>query len=178
MPTPERSTDATFWGMPLWLAVAVSVLIIFGRGQAYYWIGRGLGPRLYTSRLGRRIGEERLRRVERLVRTRGWVAVLGSHWVAGLRHAIPVSAGVVRMSYGWYLVATALGALLWTPPWVVGGYAVVWGWLRVAARSPMIAAALALAAVALVAALVTVRARRRRRQPVPTAGRSSAPGPG
>jgi membrane-associated protein len=176
MLAPARSADATFWGMPLWLAVSVSVLIIFGRGQAYYWIGRGLGPRLYTSRLGRRIGEERLRRVERLVRTRGWVAVLGSHWVAGIRHAIPVSAGVVRMSYAWYLLATALGALLWTPPWVVGGYAVVWGWLQVAARSPVIAAALAVAAAALIAALVTVRTRRRR--PASTAGRSSTPGPG
>lgn len=164
--------EATFWGMPLWLAVIVSVLIIFGRGQAYYWIGRALGARLYTSRLGRRIGEERLRRVERLVRTRGWLAVLGSHWVAGFRHAIPISAGMVRMSYGWYLLATSLGALIWTPPWVVGGYAVVWGWLRVAARSP--AAAAALAVVAVVGTVIAVRVRRGRRRAGPPANDTAA----
>lgn len=176
---PETGT--TFWGMPLWLAVVVAVLIIFGRGQAYYWIGRGLGPRLASSRLGRRIGADRLRRVERLVRTRGWVAVLGSHWVAGLRHAIPVTAGVVRMSYPWFVLATALGAVLWTPPWIVGGYAIVWGWLRVAARSPLAAAALAVAAALLVAGLLAARTRRRRAVRAgppghPRGGRDDPPG--
>lgn len=158
--------DATFWGMPLWLAVAVAVLIIFGRGQAYYWIGWRLGGRLYSSRLGVRIGAERIRRVEDLVRRRGAIAVLGSHWVAGIRHAIPVCAGMVRMSYPWFVAATALGALLWTPPWVVGGYAIVWGWLRVAAISPPVAAAvLGGVSVAAVIAIVVIR-RRRGRSPV------------
>ncbi|MBX6769289.1 MAG: VTT domain-containing protein, partial [Actinomadura rubrobrunea] len=117
-------------GMPLWAAVVASVLIIFARGQAYYWIGRGVGPRVYASRAGRRIGERRLRRVERLVARRGAVAVFAAHWVAGFRHAIPVCAGVTRMPIPRYLLASALGSLLWTPPWVVGGYAVVWGWLK------------------------------------------------
>lgn len=155
----------TFWGMPLWLGAAVAVLIIFVRGQVYYWIGRTVGPRVYTSRIGRRIGESRLRRVEAVVARRGALAVFAAHWVAGLRHAIPVSAGVVRMPLPRYLAASALGSALWTPPWVVGGYAVVWGWLEVFGRSPAAAAALVAAVAALVAGLVAYR--RRRRAPAP-----------
>ncbi|GAA2459382.1 hypothetical protein GCM10010191_94520 [Actinomadura vinacea] len=151
----------TFWGMPLWLGLLVAVLIIFVRGQVYYWIGRGLGERIYTSRAGRRIGAERLRKVERLVARRGAVAVFGAHWVAGLRHAIPICAGAMRMPLPRYLAASALGSLLWTPPWVVGGYAVVWGWLEIFGRSPGAAAALVAALGALIAGLVVVRRRRR-----------------
>jgi membrane protein DedA with SNARE-associated domain len=151
----------TFWGMPLWLGVLVAVLIIFVRGQVYYWIGRALGERIYTSRLGRRIGEGRLRRVERLVARRGALAVFGAHWVAGLRHAIPVCAGAMRMPLPRYLAASALGSLLWTPPWVVGGYAVVWGWLEIFGRSPVAVAALVAAVCALVGAFVVLRRRRR-----------------
>ncbi|RJL32666.1 DedA family protein [Bailinhaonella thermotolerans] len=150
----------TFWGMPLWLGLIVAVLIIFGRGQAYYWAGRGLGLKLYASRLGRRIGEERIRKVEDIVRKRGAVAVFGAHWVAGFRHAIPVCAGVIRMSYPWYLLGSALGSLIWTPPWVVGGYAVVWGWLKLLAESPAAAAATVLLLAALITGLVLWRRRR------------------
>ncbi|MFF5262705.1 DedA family protein [Actinomadura viridis] len=151
----------TFWGMPLWLGVAAAVLIIFVRGQVYYWIGRGLGERLYTSRPVRRIGVERVRKVEGLVARRGAVAVFGAHWVAGLRHAIPICAGAARMPLPRYVAASALGSALWTPPWVVGGYAVVWGWLEVFGRSPVAAGALAAAVVAVIAALVLLRRRRR-----------------
>ncbi|MEU6034737.1 DedA family protein [Actinomadura sp. NPDC047616] len=152
----------SFLGMPLWLAVIASVLIIFVRGQAYYWIGRGVGPRVYASRVGRRVGEHHLRRVEGLVSRRGALAVFAAHWVAGLRHAIPICAGVTRMPMPRYLVASALGSLLWTPPWVVGGYAVVWGWLEVFGRSPLAAAGLAAVLAVAVGALVAVRRRRRR----------------
>jgi membrane-associated protein len=155
----------TFWGMPLWLGVVAAVLIIFVRGVVYYWVGRVLGQRIYTSRAGRRIGEHRLRRVESLVAQRGALAVFAAHWVAGLRHAIPVSAGAMRMPQPRYLAAAALGALLWTPPWVVGGYAVVWGWLKIFGSSPPAVAALVAAAIAVMAALIAVRRRRPGRRP-------------
>ncbi|WP_018657812.1 DedA family protein [Actinomadura flavalba] len=154
-----------FLGMPVWLVVVLAVLVIVVRGQVYYWIGRGTGPRVYASRLGRRVGADRLRRVEGVVARRGVLAVVGAHWVAGLRHAIPVCAGVARMPFGRYTFATVVGAALWTPPWIVGGYAVVWGWLRVFGRSPLAVAGLAAAVVAALA-LVLVLRRRRTRAPV------------
>jgi membrane protein DedA with SNARE-associated domain len=66
------------------------------------------------------------------------------------------------VSYPWYVVASALGCLTWAPLWWFGGTAIVWGWLQLAAASPLTAAAVAVVAVAAVAALVVRRRRRRR----------------
>ncbi|WP_327084898.1 VTT domain-containing protein [Nonomuraea sp. NBC_01738] len=148
---------ALLGGMPFWLVVAVAAAIIFARGQAYYWAGRGAGTKLYTSKLGRRIGEHRLRKVEAFVRRRGAVAVFGAHWVAGFRHAIPVCAGIIRMPYAGYLVASALGSVLWILMLAVGGYTVVWGWLSVAARSPVLAGVIVAAFAAGIIVLVRLR---------------------
>ncbi|WP_067825729.1 DedA family protein [Actinomadura kijaniata] len=169
-----------FRGLPLWLGVSVAVAIIFVRGMVYYWIGRAVGPRIYTSKLGRRIGEGRLRRVEAMVARRGVLAIVGAHWVAGIRHAIPICAGVTRMPLPRFMLGSVIGAALWTPPWIVGGYAVVWGWLKVFRESPPAAAALVVAVAALVTGLVVLRRRRRGGAPEETVaqdqpGSSSTP---
>lgn len=156
-------TASSVLGMPLWLWAAVCVLIMFGVFQVYYWVGHKLGERLYESRVGQKIGQHRILKVENLVRRRGAIAVFGCFWVPVLRHTLPWCAGVIRMSYPWFLVASAFGALLWTPPWVVGGYAVIWAWLRLAAQSPVLAVLVLLVAVPAAWALITWRRRRRRR---------------
>jgi membrane protein DedA with SNARE-associated domain len=156
-------TASSVLGMPLWLWALVCVLIMFVLFQFYYWVGRRLGERLYESGLGRRIGRHRIDKVEALVRRRGAVAVFSCFWVPVLRHVLPPCAGVIRISYPWFVVASALGALLWTPPWVVGGYAVIWAWLQLAARSPLLAVLVLVVAAPAVAALLVVRRRRRRR---------------
>lgn len=162
------------FGLPLWAALVAAILIIFVRGQAYYWIGRGLGAKVYTSRLGRRVGEERLRKVEALVARRGALAVFAAHWVAGLRHAIPICAGAMRMPLPRYLIATVLGSMLWTSMVMLGGYALIWGWLEIAARSPLIAAAVGVAALALLVAYLAYRRRRAPSHPAETPDRDGA----
>ncbi|MEV5408689.1 VTT domain-containing protein [Thermopolyspora sp. NPDC052614] len=169
-------TASSVLGMPLWLWALVCVLIMFVLFQFYYWLGRKLGERLYESRLGRKIGRHRILKVENLVRRRGAVAVFGCFWVPVLRHTLPSCAGVIRISYPWYVVASALGALLWTPPWVVGGYAVIWAWLQVAARSPVLAVIALAVAVPAVVALFAWRRRRRRAAPEPVQSETTSAG--
>jgi membrane-associated protein len=146
--------------MPLWLWVLIGGIALFGAFQAYYWIGRTLGPRLYASRVGRRINQEAIRTVERAVSRWGALAVYGCFWVPGLRHTLPWVAGVLRISYPWYTVASALGCLTWVPVTSFGLYSVIWGWLKLAARSPLLAGAVVVAALAVVAGLVRWRRRR------------------
>lgn len=88
----------------------------------------------------------------------GALAVYGCFWVPMLRHTLPWVAGALRVSYPWYVVASALGCLTWAPLWWFG----LWGWLQLAARSPVTAAVVAVVAVAGMA-LLMVRRRRRRR---------------
>lgn len=164
-------TAASVFGLPLWLVVAAGAVALFGAFQAYYWIGRRLGDALYRSRVGRRIGRERIERVEGVVRRWGALAVYGCFWVPGLRHTLPWVAGALRVDYRWYLVASALGCLTWVPVTSFGLYSLLWAWLSLAARSPALAAAAVLAA-AVVVALLLRRRRNRPGAPAPEAVRS------
>lgn len=159
-------TSASLFGMPLWLVVAVGAVALFGAFQIYYWVGHVLGDALYRSRLGRKIGQERILKVENIVRRWGALAVYGCFWVPGLRHALPWVAGVLRINYRWYLVASVLGCLTWVPITAFGLYSIIWAWLMLAARSP----ATALALTAIIAAAVTgMITWRRRSRDVPAA---------
>jgi len=143
--------------MPLWLWVIVGGVALFGAFQAYYWIGHFLGSKLYTSRLGTKIGQQNIARVEAVVSKWGALAVYACFWVPGLRHTLPWVAGVLRISYPWYVVASALGCLTWVPVTSFGLYSVIWGWLRLAGESPLLAGLVALVVIALLAGFVRRR---------------------
>ncbi|WP_433242965.1 DedA family protein [Streptosporangium sp. CA-135522] len=153
--------SASVLGMPLWLWVLLGGIALFGVFQVYYWIGYKLGPRIYASRLGRKIGQANILKVENAVRKWGALAVYACFWVPGLRHTLPWVAGVLRISYPWYAAASALGCLTWVPVTSFGLYSVIWGWLKLAAESPLLAGTVAV--VALVVIVTVVRWRRRRR---------------
>ncbi|AQZ69385.1 similar to Uncharacterized membrane-associated protein [[Actinomadura] parvosata subsp. kistnae] len=155
-------TEPYWLNLPYWLVGAILILALFGAFQVYYWVGRRLGERLYDSRVGVRFGRERIQKVERVVERWGALAVYGCFWVPMLRHTLPWVAGALRVSYPWYVVASALGCLTWAPLWWFGGTAAVFGWLELARRSPATAAVVAVAVVALVAWLVIRRRKRRR----------------
>jgi membrane protein DedA with SNARE-associated domain len=152
-----------FWlGLPYWLVGAILILALFGAFQVYYWVGRKLGERLYDSRIGVKLGRERIAKIEHVVERWGALAVYGCFWVPMLRHTLPWVAGALRVSYPWYVVASALGCLTWAPIWWFGATAIVWGWLELAAQSPATAAVVAVLAVAGVSWLVVRRRRKRR----------------
>ncbi|MFC4008158.1 DedA family protein [Nonomuraea purpurea] len=152
-----------FWlGLPYWLVGAILILALFAAFQVYYWVGRRLGQRLYDSRVGVRLGRARIAKIEHVVEKWGALAVYGCFWVPMLRHTLPWVAGALRVSYPWYVVASALGCLTWAPLWWFGLTAIVWGWLELAARSPITAAVVAVAAVAAVSWFLVWRRRRKR----------------
>ncbi|PZG19851.1 hypothetical protein C1I98_37785 [Spongiactinospora gelatinilytica] len=159
IPSP---TQASLFGLPLWLVTLIGGVALFGAFQVYYWVGRRLGEKLYESRVGARLGRGRIQKVEKVVARWGALAVYACFWVPMLRHTLPWVAGVLRVSYPWYVVASALGCLTWVPVTMFGLYTVIWGWLALAARSPLAAAGAAAALAAVIAAVVLVRRRRRR----------------
>ncbi|WP_084958979.1 DedA family protein [Thermoactinospora rubra] len=158
IPDPTR---AYWFGLPFWLWVLLGAIALFGAFQAYYWIGYKLGEKLYESRLGKRLPREQIRKVERVVEKWGALAVYACFWVPVLRHTLPWVAGVLRVSYPWYVVASALGCLTWVPVTSFALYGVIWGWLQLAAHSPVIAGIVAVVAVTVVVGVVSWRRRRK-----------------
>ena len=145
------------------LLVAV-VAVILGDSIGYE-LGRRGGPRLRTSRLGRRVGEDRWARGEQFLTRRGGPAVLLGRWVGVLRALVPALAGMARMPYRQFLAWNALGGSLFAGTVVLAGYTAGSQYARVAhllggAGLLLLAG---LTAVALIAA--AVRARRTRNHP-------------
>jgi len=88
-----------------------------------YLIGR-LAGRALVLRFGSYIGvtDERLAKVEELFRRRGAAIVVTARFVVVLRQLNGIVAGIVEMPWPKFLLANAVGGLLWTLAWGLGAY--------------------------------------------------------
>ncbi len=179
--TVDLTTTSWMNEWPFWLVVIVLYLSVMGRSHGTYWLGRAAaaGARLETER---RIGPRRWlalldkiearssspqgRRATRLVHRWGPVGVAATYPVVGLTTAVLAAAGLVRMPYLRFTVASLFGSALWTAIWSTVGFGALWA----VTRSWWSAAALLVALVA-AGAVVLVRRRSRAQDLV---GRSTA----
>lgn len=98
------------WSVPLFFTAVLANLIGQSGG---YWLGRGLGPRLRTSRLGRRLGDRRWRSAEAVLNGSGGRALITTRFVAGVHAIVPAVVGTLRMPFRRFLLLAAVGASLW-----------------------------------------------------------------
>lgn len=106
--------------LPIMIATAL-VAAIAGDSVGYE-LGRRFGPRLRDSRVGLWVGEDRWAKAEASIERRGGPAVLVGRWVGLLRALVPGVAGMTRMPYRTFLLWNVLGAAIWAPAVVIGGY--------------------------------------------------------
>jgi membrane protein DedA with SNARE-associated domain len=148
-----------------WIAllpmVAVAVVSAALGDSIGYEVGRRIGPRLRSSRLGRRVGDDRWRRADEFLRRYGGRAVLLGRFTAGLRALMPGMAGMAAMPYvRTFLPWNAAGALIWGAGCVLLGYAFAASLATLA--NVLTYVPLVLLAVAV--AIVVLRIRKKRRQ--------------
>jgi membrane protein DedA with SNARE-associated domain/membrane-associated phospholipid phosphatase len=105
--------------LPVMLACGVGGAV--AGDSASYWIGRKAGPRLMSSRLGRRVGPERWERSRKFVRRRGGSAVLIGRFVGVLRALVPAIAGSAGVPYRTFLPYSVAGGALWVGTFIVLG---------------------------------------------------------
>lgn len=106
--------------------IVVLVLAIAGAilgDSVGYVVGRRYGERIQSTRLGRKVGQERWEKAEDFLRRRGPVAVFVGRFTALLRAMVPGAAGMARMHYRRFLVYNVLGGLVWASACVLGGWA-------------------------------------------------------
>ncbi|MGY4768730.1 DedA family protein [Kribbella sp. CWNU-51] len=107
----------------LWPMVAVAIGSAALGDSVGYEVGRRLGPRLRSSRLGLRVGDDRWRRTDDFLRRHGGRAVLLGRFTAGLRALTPGMAGMARMPYlRTFLPWNVAGAIVWGAGCVLLGY--------------------------------------------------------
>jgi membrane protein DedA with SNARE-associated domain len=104
------------------LLIAVLIGSLIGETIGF-GIGHFFGPKIRTSRLGQKIGEENWIKAERLVARRGGIAVFISRFLPILHSVVPAVAGATKMRYRTFISYTFFACLIWASMYVGVGSA-------------------------------------------------------
>jgi membrane protein DedA with SNARE-associated domain len=86
-----------------------------------YAIGRAIGPRLRTTWLGRRLGEQRWTRVESYLADAGAAMLVPLRFVSFVHVIGPLVAGTVRMPWRRFAIWSGLASLAWATTYTTAG---------------------------------------------------------
>lgn len=106
--------------------VALVLVVIAGAvaGESIgFALGRFFGPKIMTSRLGRKIGRDHWMRAENYLDRRGGIAVFVSRFLPILHSLIPLTVGMSTMSYRKFLAWTLPACLIWSVSYASVGWA-------------------------------------------------------
>ncbi|NJC71122.1 glycosyltransferase [Planosporangium thailandense] len=108
--------------LSLWLALVTTTAGALAGDSLGYWEGRLWGRRLREGWLARRVGTQRWRRAEAMIRQGGGTAVTAGRWVAFVRTLVPRLACAAGVGYARFLFFNAVGVAVWVPGTVLAGY--------------------------------------------------------
>ena len=136
---------------------------LIGSSFLYALARSGGRPLVLRMRSVLRMTEEDLDRAERrFERHSGWIVVLG-RMVPGIRSAVSVPPGLLRMPFGRYLALTFAGSLVWNAALILAGQQLGSRWSEVGDFVGPIAHWVLIAVIPLVVVFFLVRRRRRAR---------------
>ncbi len=101
-------------------AAAMSAGAIVG-DSTNYWIGRYVGPRVFTSASSRWLNRDHLLKAEAFYEKHGGKTVILCRFIAVIRTFAPFVAGVGKMHYPRFATFSVAGTLLWVPLFVMAG---------------------------------------------------------
>ncbi len=90
--------------------------------NANYWIGRYVGPRVFTHERSRLLNPEHLARTQRFYDKYGAKTVFLARFVPIVRTFAPFVAGIGRMRYGRFLFYSFSGSVAWVGSLTYAGY--------------------------------------------------------
>ena len=108
---------------PAWV-VASTIASATAGASVLYWISRFLGGRV-VSRFGRflRLKPSHFERAERWFERYGALAIIIGRLIPGLRIAVAVAAGVVKVKFWKFAVYTGVSAAIWAGAYMGIGWA-------------------------------------------------------
>jgi membrane-associated protein len=109
----------------MWTAVGVMTAGAILGDSTNYWIGRYVGPRVFSSDKSRLLNKKHLLKAEAFYERHGGKTIILCRFLAVIRTFAPFVAGVGRMSYPRFLGFSVLGTLLWVPVFVILGRTLV-----------------------------------------------------
>ena len=104
-----------------WLLLILSVAAVLG-DTINYWVGRRLGPKVFSREDARFFKKEYLDRTHAFYEKHGGKTIIIARFVPIIRSFAPFVAGVGRMSYGRFLSFNVIGGIGWVLLLTGAGY--------------------------------------------------------
>ncbi|MBF0464629.1 MAG: DedA family protein [Nitrospirae bacterium] len=106
---------------PIKLAGTLFLAAIIG-DNTNYWIGRFLGPKVFSKEDSIILNKRHLERTQKFYEKYGTKTIVIARFVPIIRTFAPFVAGIGKMRYSKFISFSLLGGLLWISLFISGGY--------------------------------------------------------
>ena len=113
---------AAIGAMQVEYAIPLLICAALTGDNTNYWIGRKIGPKVFSQEKSRFFNKEHLNRTNRFYDRHGRITVILARFLPIIRTFAPFVAGIGRMAYQTFLLFSIIGALLWVNLFVLIGY--------------------------------------------------------
>ena len=115
-------TVAASGAMDVQFLVILLMLAAFSGDNTNYWIGRYLGPKIFTRTDSRILNRKHLEKTNRFYEKHGGKTIIFARFLPIFRTYVPFVAGIGRMVYTRFMTYSALGSFFWINSFIFGGY--------------------------------------------------------
>jgi membrane-associated protein len=87
-----------------------------------YWIGKSIGPKIFSSESSRWLNREHLQRTHEFYEKYGGKTIIIARFMPIIRTFAPFVAGIGAMSYGKFILYNIIGGIVWIASFLYAGY--------------------------------------------------------
>ena len=102
--------------------IPLLITAVFTGDNTNYWIGRKVGPKVFSQERSRLFNKEYLDRTHRFYERHGKVTIILARFFPIIRTFAPFVAGIGRMTYQLFLLFSVIGAFVWVTLFVLVGF--------------------------------------------------------
>ncbi|WP_194817718.1 DedA family protein [Nocardia sp. XZ_19_385] len=106
----------------IWVLLPATILVAFLGDQCGYWIGRGIGPKIFHKEDTRFFKKHYITDTHDFFEKHGPKTIILARFVPIVRTFMPVLAGVSQMTYRKFVAFDIVGAILWGGGVTIIGY--------------------------------------------------------
>ncbi len=104
------------------LAIPLLMIAVFAGDNTNYWIGRKVGPKVFSREKSKLFNREYLDRTHTFYERHGKITIILARFLPIIRTFAPFVAGIGRMTYRIFILFSITGALLWVNLFIFVGY--------------------------------------------------------
>jgi Uncharacterized membrane-associated protein len=106
----------------IWVVSIVLMLAAILGNTANYFIGKAIGPKIFSKEETRFFNKKNLMRAHAMYEKFGGKIIIISRFIPFVRDFAPFVAGIGTMGYGWFLLYNIIGGVSWVIVGIGAGY--------------------------------------------------------